>query len=262
MLRRYVIYFQTFSRYTFLLRLLVRYEIKKKYKDSFLGILWSLLNPLLYMTVLTVVFSELFKRSIENFPVYLLTGRLLFDFFSTSTSSSMNSIIKASNLIKKVYFPKYIVTLSKVISNFIFFLVSIVVMALIMAITRAPITVNIIYAPVYLLLLFFFCCGIGLLLASITVFFRDVQHLYGVLTTMMMFASAIFYPVEIIPDRFRFILDFNPLFHFIDGFRTVVYHGMPVEPLNLLICASLAIVSMMAGIVVFKRSQDKFILYV
>src|SRR5690606_24824281 len=141
MLRRYVIYFQTFSRYTFLLRLLVRYEIKKKYKDSFLGILWSLLNPLLYMTVLTVVFSELFKRSIENFPVYLLTGRLLFDFFSTSTSSSMNSIIKASNLIKKVYFPKYIVTLSKVISNFIFFLVSLVVMALIMAITRAPITV-------------------------------------------------------------------------------------------------------------------------
>ena len=105
MLHRYLIYFKTFSRYTFLLRLLVRFEIKKKYKDSSLGILWSLLNPLLYMIVLTLVFSKLFERTIENFPVYLLTGRLLFDFFSSSTTASMNSVIQAASLIKRVYLP-------------------------------------------------------------------------------------------------------------------------------------------------------------
>jgi len=248
--------------YVFKRVLLSKFRIKKKYKDSSLGILWSLLNPLLYMIVLTLVFSKLFERTIENFPVYLLTGRLLFDFFSSSTTASMNSVIQAASLIKRVYFPKYIITLSKIISNFIFLLISLVVLALIMAFTRAPVTVNILFAPIYLLLQFFFCCGMGLLLATVTVFFRDVQHLYSVLTTMLMFASAIFYPAEIIPDKFHFILDLNPLFHFIDGFRTVVYHGLPAEPLNLLICASLALVSMIAGIVVFERSQDKFILYI
>lgn len=258
---RYVIYFKTFRRYTYLLRLLVRKDIKRKYKGSYLGILWSLLNPLLHMVVLTVVFSELFRMNIENFPVYLLAGKLIFDFFSSSTTASMNSIIQAAELIKKVYIPKYIITLSTVISNFVFFLISLLVLVFIMVVTRAPVTVNLLFTPIYLLLLFFFCCGIGLILATVTVFFRDAQHLYGVLTTVLMFTSTIFYPAEIIPAKFRFILDFNPVYYFIDGFRDVVHAGMPADPTNVLICAVLAVISMIAGILVFEKHQDKFILY-
>ena len=256
---RYVIYFKTFRNYTYLLRVLVSKDIKRKYKGSYLGILWSLFNPLLHMILLTVIFSELFKLNIDNVPVYILAGKLIFDIFSASTTASMNSIIASAELIKKVYMPKYIITLSTIISNFVFFLISLAVLVLIMAVTRAPFTVHLLITPVYLALLFLFCCGVGLILATVTVFFRDVQHLYGVLTTLLMFASAIFYPPEIIPAPYQFVLEFNPVFYFVEGFRHVVHGGMPAEPANLLICAGLAVASLVAGVLTFEKNQYKFI---
>lgn len=262
LIQRYTTYFNTFKRYRYLLTLLVKKDIKKKYKGSFLGILWSLLNPLLIMIILTIVFSTLFDRHIENFPVYLLSGRLLFEFFSFSTTASMKSIISSANLIKKVYIPKYIITLSKVISNFIFFSISLIDLALIMFITKAEITLNILYAPIYLLLLFFFASGISFILATVTTFFRDMEHLYGVFTMALMYASAIFYPAEIIPDKYQFILTYNPLYQYIKGFRDVVYYGNSIDMNNLLVCLIIAIVSMVTGILVFEKNQDKFILYI
>lgn len=261
-MKKYIRYLKTFKNYYFLLTILVKKDIKKKYKGSFLGILWSLLNPLLNMIVLTIVFSTLFNRSIKNFPVYLLSGRLLFSFFTSSTTTSIKSVISAANLINKVYIPKYIITLSKIISNFIFFAISLIDLIVIMIATRADITLNIIYAPIYLLLLFVFTCGISLILATITVFFRDIEHLYGVFTTALMYASAIFYPAEIIPDKFQFILILNPMYYFIKGFRDVVYYGLPLQLSNLLICFFIAIISMIVGILVFEKNQDKFILYI
>lgn len=261
LIQRYTTYFNTFKRYRYLLTLLVKKDIKKKYKGSFLGILWSLLNPLLIMVILTIVFSTVFKFSIDNFPVYILSGRLLFEFFSSSTTSSMKSIISSANLIQKVYIPKYIITLSKVISNFVFFLISLIDLLLIMIITKADITVYILYAPLYLLLLFFFVIGVSLILATITVFFRDIEHLYGVFTTGLMYASAIFYPAEIIPDKYQFILKLNPVYYFIKGFRDAVFYGTPLDINNLIICFVIAFVSMIVGIQVFEKKQDKFILY-
>lgn len=261
LVNKYMTYLMTFKRYSFLLKILVRKDIKKKYKDSILGILWSLLNPLLIMIVLTIVFSTLFGRTIENFPVYLLSGKLLFDFFSTSTSVSMRSIINSAHLIKKIYIPKYIITVSHITSNFIFFLISLIDLVLIMLVTRADITIHILYAPIYLLLLFFFACGISLILATITVFFRDVEHLYGVLITILLYASAIFYPPDIIPEKYQFVLTLNPLHYFLEGFRGAVYYGTPLDLVNLLVCVVLAVVSMVAGIRVFEKNQDKFILY-
>lgn len=259
---KYKRYYNNFKKYRYLLTLLVRKDIKKKYKDSFLGILWSLLNPLLIMIILTIVFSTLFKFNIENFPVYLLTGRLLFEFFSTSTTSSMGSIISSVNLIKKVYIPKYIITLSKVISGFIFFLISLIDLVLIMIATGADITINIIYAPLYLILFFLFSSGMGLMLATIAVFFRDMQHLYSVFTTGLMYASAIFYPAEIIPDKYQFVLIYNPVYYFIKGFRDAVYYGNPLDSNNLIISIIIAITSMIIGIIIFERNQDKFILHI
>lgn len=259
---KYMTYFRTFKKYYYLLTILVKRDIKKKYKGSFLGILWSLFNPLLNMVVLTVVFSTLFHDSIKNFPVYILTGNLLFGFFSSSTTASMTSIIASSHLINKVYIPKYIFTISKIISDFIFFVISLIDLIIIMTATKATITMNIIYAPIYLLLLFLFSCGISLVLATVTVFFRDMEHLYGVLTTVLLYASAIFYPVTIIPDKFQFIVRLNPVFYLIKGFRQVVYGGSTIDSNNLLICTAIAIISIVIGVLVFEKNQDKFILYV
>ncbi|HPF17784.1 MAG TPA: ABC transporter permease [Thermotogota bacterium] len=260
-MKRYIRYFKTFQQYFFLLTVLVKTDIKKKYKGSFLGVLWSLINPLLDMIVMTIVFSTLFQRSIDNFPVYLLTGRLLFGFFSQCTKASMKSIISSAKLIKKIYIPKYIISLSNVIANFLFFLISLVALIIIMLATRAPVSIYILYVPYYLITLFFFSCGVSLFLSTLTVFFRDLEHIYTVFLTVLMYASAIFYPAEIIPDRFRFILTINPLYHFIAGFRAVVYHGFAPEAKNLLVCFAVAVVSMMIGIIVFEKKQDRFILY-
>lgn len=251
-----------FQKYYYLLTILVKKDVKKKYKGSFLGILWSLLNPLLNMIVLTIIFSSLFNRSIENFPVYLLSGRLLFGFFSSSTNTAMKSIIFSANLIKKVYVPKCVIVISKIISNFIFFLISLIDLVIIMLATRAEVTLNAICAPIYLLLLFIFTCGVGLILATTTVFFRDIEHLYGVFITVLMYSSAIFYPPEIIPDKYQFILTINPLYYFIEGFRQIVYYGLPLELSNLLFCIVISGISMIIGILVFGRNQDKFIFHI
>ncbi|NOU66227.1 ABC transporter permease [Paenibacillus sp. LMG 31461] len=258
---QYITRLKTFKKYYYLLTILVKKDLKKKYKGSFLGILWSLLNPLLNMIVITIVFSELFHSDVKNFPVYLLSGLLLFGFFSSSTTASMLSVISASHLINKVYIPKYIITLSSIISNFIFFLISLIDLVIIMMATKVTITINLIYAPIYLILFFVFCCGISLILATITVFFRDVEHIYGVLTTVLMYSSAVFYPSEIIPDKYHFLLTFNPVYYFILGFRTVIYSGDSLDPYNMLLCLIFAVISMIVGIIVFEKNQDKFILY-
>lgn len=258
---RYITYLKTFHNYSYLLSLLVKKEVKKKYKGSFLGILWSLLNPLLHMLVLMVVFSTLFGTSIHNFPVYMLSGFLLFNFYSSSTMTSMRSIISTSSLINKIYIPKYIITLASILSNFVFFVISLIDLILVMLITKADFSFNLLYAPIYLILLFLFSFGISLLLATITVFFRDIEHIYGILITALHFASAIFYPSSIIPEKYQFILTYNPVYNYINGFRDVVYIGGAPSMSNLIICTVFALISMVVGILVFEKNQDKFILH-
>lgn len=258
---RYITYLKTFHKYSYLLSLLVKKEVKKKYKGSFLGILWSLINPLLHMLILMLVFSTLFDTSIHNFPVYMLSGFLLFNFFSSSTLSSMRSIISASNLINKIYIPKYIITLSSILSNFVFFIISLIDLIIVMIVTDVGFSLNLIYAPFYLILLFLFSCGVSLLLATFTIFFRDIEHIYGILIMALQFLSAIFYPASIIPEKYQFILTFNPVYNYIKGFRDVVYLGGSPDLSNLIICTLFAVVSMVIGILVFEKNQDKFILH-
>ena len=249
-----------FIKYRYLISLRVKHEIKKKYKNSFLGILWSLLNPMLQMLVLTVIFSTIFKRSIENFALYMISGRLLYNYFSQATTGSLKSITGGSQLIQKIYFPKYILIVSRVMSDFIIMLISMIDLIIIMLVTGAEFTVYMWYAPIYLMLLSIFVLGCGLMLSTLNVFFRDMEHLYGVVTLVIMYCSAIFYPDTIIPEKFRPLLLFNPVFHYISGFRHAVYYATPIEMDNLLYCVGVAFGALLIGIWVFKRNQDKFIL--
>lgn len=250
-----------FNKYRYLIKLLIVRDIKKKYKDSFLGIIWSLLNPLLQMIVLTIIFSSLFDRKIDNFPLYLITGRLVFDFFSLGTNRAMNSIIGSSALIKKVYIPKYVFTLSSVTSNLIIFCISLVDLLLVMIITNAEFSINMLLLPVYIVLLYMFVLGVSYMVAVINTIFRDVQHIYGILVMILMYMSAIFYPSDIIPQAFRPLLTFNPVFQFIDGFRKCVYYNQSIDMKNLLICAACGVVSLLVGMYIFNKNQDKLIFY-
>ncbi|MEC0258392.1 ABC transporter permease [Paenibacillus lautus] len=254
-------YLSNFYKYKDLIIELIRKDIKLKYRNSFLGLLWSILNPLLFMLVLTIIFSELFSSSIENFPIYVLTGRLLYSCFSETTNFAMQSVVTNATLMKKVYVPKYFFPISRIFSSFINSLLSMFSIIPVMLFSGLPLdTTNLLVVfPLFYLLLF--CIGIGLILSTVYVFFRDIQHIYSLFLVIVMYASAIFYPVDIIPERFMPIIQMNPLFGIVEMFRdTLIYHTVPSIGAHLF-SLIYSIVLILIGLFLFYRKQDKFIFY-
>lgn len=245
-----------------MLNQLVIRDLKVKYKNSVLGMLWSLLNPALIMIIMTIVFSQLFKFNIEYFPAYLLSGNIIFNFFSMASSASMTSVIANGSLMGKVYIPKYIFPLSKVCFEFINTLISLIALILVIIITKVPVDTSIIFTFIPLTYIFVFTVGVGLFLASIAVFFRDTVHLYSVILTAWMYMTPLFYPIEIIPKQFLFLIYLNPLYYFVECFRsTVLYMKFPSLELNL-VCISFSFIALALGLLLFYKKQDKFILYI
>ena len=247
--------------YNLLFEMVIR-DIKVKYKKSILGLLWSVLNPLLMMIVMTIVFSTLFKSDIKNFPIYLLIGQITFSFFSDATNMSMMSIITNGSLLKKVYIPKYIFPASKTIFALVNFLFSLIAIAIVAIFTRQPISIHIIGLPLLIIYMFIFSLGIGLVLSSFAVFFRDLVHLYGILLLVWMYLTPIFYPVRIIPEKFLIFIKLNPMYHYISYFREILlYNRWPSFKMNI-ICLTFAILSLILGFIVFYRKQNELVLNV
>lgn len=254
-------YVQKFMKFRPLLFQLVRRDFLAKYKRSVLGVLWSLLSPLFTMLVMTIVFSFVFRFDIENFPVYLLSGQIIFTMFSETTNLCMNSVIGAAPLMKKVNVPKYIFPISRALSSLINFAFSFMALVLVMLFTRAPFYPSMVYCVIPVFYAFVFSTGIGLILSAAAVFFRDVNYLYGIFLTAITYFTPLFYPISIIPDKFRWIISLNPLYHLVECFRTcTIYGGIPTLWQNL-VCLTLAVLSLGAGLFVFVREQDRFILY-
>lgn len=250
-----------FKKYRFLLAELTKKDIKLKYRRSYLGILWTLLEPIFTTIVLSLVFSTLLNNRGKDvtFPVYILTGRLLYSFFSNSTKAAMKAIRSNSAMIKKVYVPKYIYPLSTVLSSYIIFLISLIVLFGAAMIFHVKPTIYVITAIVPLGLLLVLALGIGMILATLAVFFRDLEYLWSVVLMMIMYTSAIFYYVDIVGKN-GWIFNFNPLYHIIVNFRNTVYYGLPLDGHALLISALYSFGSLMIGMLLFYKQQDKFIL--
>jgi ABC-2 type transport system permease protein len=255
-------YLKNFSKYRHLLYYLVIRDIKVKYRRSILGLLWSILNPILMMLVITAVFSTLFRFDIQNYPVYYLTGSLVFNFISEGTNNAMSSVIQASSLIKKAYIPKYIFPVQKNLFAFVNLLFSMVALAVIVAISKIKLTVAILLAPYALICALIFSIGVGLILSAIAVYFRDVIHLYSVVITAIMYFTPIFYPANIIPKNLQIVLKLNPNYYFIDYFRQVVMYGKVPSLYTHIVCLLVAVFSLIIGIAVFKKLQERFILYI
>ena len=172
-------YVNTFMRYRFLLGELVKKGIKLKYRRSYLGIIWSLLEPLLTMIVLTIVFGTLFGNKDRTFPVYILTGRLLYTFYSSATKAALKSVRANSAMIKKVYVPKYLYPLSSVLFNYVIFLISLIVLVPVGAVLGVEPTLYMLQIPIALILVFLLSYGCGMILATIGVFFSDMEYLWS-----------------------------------------------------------------------------------
>lgn len=243
-----------------MLKELVARDIKIKYRRSVLGVLWTLLNPLFMMIVLSVVFSNLFKFDIENFPLYLLSGQVIFNFFNDTTTSSMGAIISNGSLIKKIYVPKYLFVLSRVFSSFINLMASFTALMLVMVAMRVEMNWTVVFVPIPLLFLVGFSLGIGLILAAITVKFRDIMHLYSVFTTALMYLTPVIYPMSILPDWLSPIVKANPVTNILLMFRDVMLNGNFPNILGILIAFIETALALGVGLYVFYKNQDQFIL--
>jgi ABC-type polysaccharide/polyol phosphate export permease len=248
-------------RYRELLRNLIIKDIKVRYKRSVLGFLWVMLNPLLMMLVLNIVFSGLFKVSTPNYTAYLISGIILWNFFSQSTTTSLVSFMGNSNLIKKIYLPRAIFPLSIILSALIHFTFSLIPLFLIFLITGTRLSPYIYLLPVILILLSVFSYGISLILSTLTVFFHDTRYIYDVLLFAWMYATPIFYPESIIPDNFRFILQINPLYYYIHLFRSSLYTDVQPDPQKLLYGFFFSVLIFLAGWLFYNRYKDRVVLY-
>lgn len=250
-----------YTRYAFLIKQLVSRDFKTKYKRSMLGMAWSFLNPLLTMSVQYIVFSTLFKSDIENFPVYLLTGIVFFNFFSEAISMGMTSITGNASLIKKVYMPKYVYPVSRVISSLVNFALAILPLFIVMLFTGTAFKWSLILLVFDILCLLGFVTGMSLLLTTAMTFFQDTQFLWGVLSMIWMYLTPIFYPESIIPAQFLTMYHMNPMYQYITFARICIIDGVSPEPMAYLWCIVSSLVVLALGVVMFKRNQDKFVLY-
>ena len=249
-------------KYRWLLQQLVSRDLTVKYKRSVLGYLWSLLNPLMMMIVLSAVFSHIFRFSIENFPIYLLCGQVLFTFFSESTSMAMLSIIQGAGLIKKVYVPKYILPLSKILSSFVNLMYSLIAVIIILIYYKIQIHWSILLFPIPLIYLFMMSLGMGLMLSVAATYFRDVIYLYGILIQAWTYFTPLFYPIDMVSETIQFYIRLNPMYQIITYFRDIVMYGtIPTLQTNL-ICIAYSVTFLLIGVLVFRKHQTKFLLYI
>lgn len=254
--------FQEFYRYRFLLSELVKKGIVLKYRRSYLGIIWTLLEPLLNMLVLTFVFGTLLGNSDKTFPIYILSGRLLYTCFSQSTKAALKSIRTNAGMINKVYVPKYLYPVSSVLYSYVIFSLSLIVLAVVAVVLGVYPTVRILLIWIPLLLLVLLSLGAGMILATMGVYFRDMEYLWDVALTLVMYMCAIFYhPDRFIKAGFGWVLNINPLYCIIATFRNCLF-GNPMNPKQVIYAAAFALLSIVIGFVIFRKKEDKFILHI
>lgn len=258
-------FFSDIKKFMPLLKNLVSKDFKIKYRRSVLGVAWSVLNPLFTMLVLTVVFSMLLKIDVgTDFATYYIVGASMWNFFAESTSSSLTSILSSATLIKKVYIPKYIFPIEKCLFSLVNFAFTLVAVLMVMFVRGIYPTWTSLLFFVPMIYCFVFACGVSLLLSAITVYFRDVQHLYGVLLTMLMYLTPILYNIELLNGHkiVSNIVNMNPMTHYVVYFRNVVMNNVIPGIGENLICIGIAVGTFLLGALVFKKAQGKFILHI
>ena len=251
-----------FNKYKPLLNELVTRDVKTKYRRSVLGVLWTLLNPLLMMVVLSVVFSHLFKFDIDNYPLYLLAGQVVFNFFSAATTMDMTAIIDNAPLIKKVYVPKYMFVLSRTVSSAINLMASFAALIIVMLCMRAELHYMALLGILPIIALVALSLGIGLILAAFAVKFRDIIHLYSVLTTVLMYLTPVIYPMSSLPRAIRMVVRINPLTSILEMFRGFMIYGTWPDLFTTVMTILPSVLVLVLGFRVFYKKQDEFILYV
>lgn len=244
----------------FLLKQIIKKNFTSKYKDSVIGVLWSFLNPLIEMALLTAIFSAVFARSIENFPVYFLTGRIVINFFNSGTKIAMKSIKTNRSIFNKIFVPRYIFALGGICSEFLNFLMSVIVLIAIMILTQAPFYPMALLSVIPIGVLFMLITGIGLMLAIVCTKFSDIEYLYKIFTSLLIYACAIFYPITSVPQPIRGYMELNPVYGIIAQFRSFIMQGQMPSTQLMLTTFVFSLIIFIIGVLVFRKYQNRITL--
>ena len=252
------------KKYRFLLEQLVSRDFKTKYKRSVLGVFWSLLYPLVTMLIMNFIFSHLFRTNIENYPIYIFSGLLIWNYFNDVIVQSMMSIISNGLIIRKIYIPKFIFPLSKTVSSCINLGMSAVVLLAIALITGVHPSWSWLLLPYVMACVLIFSLGFSFIMSACMVFLRDLQYLWGIFSMIWMYMTPIIYPMDIIPDKYApivFFLKLNPIYHYVSYVRQIIMEGRVPTLAYHLVCLTSAVLMLVIGRWVFKKLEDRFILY-
>ncbi len=245
-------------RYRDLLQLLVANSIKTRYKRSVLGVLWTLLNPLLTTIVLTVALSQLFRFQIENYPVYLLSGLVAWNFFSQTVTQVMSTLVWGSHLMKRIYVPHAIFPVSVVGNGLVNLLLALIPLFVIMLFVHQPLHWTLGLLPLAILLLTLFTTGISLLLATLAVYFVDLVEMVKILLMAWFYLTPIIYPLEAVPPKYAWLLKLNPMSYLIEIFRGLIYNGTIPSEFHLGSVSVVSVLIFLIGWIVFTRKSNEF----
>ena len=238
---------------------LVRKDLRTRYKGSVLGFLWTFVNPLLQLIVYSVVFSVIMRVQMDKYYIYMFVGLLPWIFFCNCVQGGANSVMAGQDLIKKIYFPRLVLPIATVSAAFMNMLFSMVVMFAALFVSGKGITMQIIYLPLLLLLLYFLGLGLAFVFSACNVYLRDLEHILGIITMSMFYVTPVIYPVSMVPERFLKILFLNPMTPMVMAFQDVLYYQRAPHLDTLIIVVAYALIALVAGYFIFQRLQRNFV---
>ena len=250
------------KNYKFLFSELVKRDFKKKYKRTILGMLWSVLAPLLNVLVLMLVFTEIFGKKQPHFIIYIFSGTLIMSFHTETTQGCMRGLMANASIFTKINVPKYLFLFSKAVQAFINFLLTLALYFVFCIFDKIPFNFNMLTLIYPIVTCLLYSLGIGMILSALFVFFRDIEYLYSVFLTLLNYVSAIFYPDTIIPEQFRKLLLINPVYVYIKYFRIVVINGWIPSSEYIILCSVYALVAVAIGCFIYKKYNHEFLYYV
>lgn len=253
---------QKIKQYRFLFEELVKRDFTKKYKRTVLGMLWSVLGPLMTLGVMALVFTQFFGRNMEHYIIYLFCGNLLYGYFKESTGTGMTALYDNSSIFSKVNVPKYMFLLSKNVSSLINFGINIVVLLVFCIVDGVAFSWKFIMLLYPIGCLVVFNLGMGLILSAMYMMFRDMKYLYDIFTLLLMYLSAIFYSIDAYSQKVQYLFYLNPIYVYIRYFRKIILEGTIPKLSFHLLAAAYAIIVLVIGAVIYKKKNYKFLYYI
>ncbi len=250
--------FKQIYEYRELLKTSVKKEIRGKYKNSFLGIIWSFLNPLLQILVYAIVFPLILRNTQENYVIFLCCGLIPWTFFSTGINRSAFTIIENGNIVKKVFFPREILPISVITSEMVNFVISTIIILAFVILGGLGLTKYILFYPIVLFVQYLLVLGISFIISSITVYLRDIQHFIGVFLQLLFYAAPVVYAPQTIPDNFKWILKYNPMTYIINAYRDIFYNQVKPDLFGLATVGLISVAICVIGYCIFNKLQKGF----